>query len=146
MANNSKQRVLQAPATNVVYATTGSLAASGALALAASPRMPARSTSVALPTITTSADGCLAVAVQIYSDNSDEVTGATLNGGETGGTGTKAGELLGVTGGPDGGLAVFVTEMPTAGTISGGSVNPNPTTPVNSVSLTFGFFLQGKPV
>ena len=43
-------------------------------------------TSVALPTITTPVDGCLAVAVQIYSDNSDEVTGATLNGGETGGT------------------------------------------------------------
>jgi hypothetical protein len=64
--------------------------------------------SVALPTITTPAEGCLAVAVQIYSDNSDEVTGATLNGGETGGTWTKAGELLGVTGGPDGGPAMFV--------------------------------------
>ena len=101
--------------------------------------------SVALPTITTPAHGCLAVAVQIYSDNSDDVTGATLNG-ETGGTWTKAGELLGITGGPDGGLAVFVAEMPTAGTISGGSVNPNPTTPVNSVSLRFGFFLRGKPV
>ena len=53
------------------------------------------------------------MAVQIYSDNPDEVTGATLNGGETGGTWTKAGELLGVTGGPDGGLAMFVDEMPT---------------------------------
>jgi hypothetical protein len=48
------------------------------------------------------------VAVQIYSDNSDEITGATLTGGETGGTWTKAGELLGVTGGPDGGPAMFV--------------------------------------
>jgi hypothetical protein len=85
------------------------------------------------------------VAVQIYSDNSDVVTAATLNGGETGGTWTKAGELLGVTGGPDGGLAVFVAEMPTGGTISGGSVNPNPANPVNAVSLTFGFFLRGKP-
>jgi hypothetical protein len=41
---------------------------------------------------------------------------------------------------------MFVAEMPTADTISGGSVNPNPTRPVNSVSLTFGFFLRGKPV
>jgi hypothetical protein len=55
-----------------------------------------------------------------------------------------AGELLGVTGGADGGLAVFVAEMPTAGTISGGSVNPNATTPVNLVRRTFGF-LRGKP-
>jgi hypothetical protein len=109
--------------------------------------MPARSTSVALPTITTPVDGCLALAVQIYSDNSDEVTGATLNGGEAGGTWTKAGELLGVTGG------VPAADRPRSsprcrppGTISGGSVNPNPTTPVNSVSLTFGFFLWGKPV
>ena len=51
------------------------------------------------------------MAVQIYSDNSDEVTGATLNGGDTGGPWTKAGELL--TGRPDGGLAVFVAEVPT---------------------------------
>jgi hypothetical protein len=72
--------------------------------------------------------------VEIYSDNSDEVTGATLNGGETGGTWNKAGELLGVTGGPDGGPAKFATEMPPAGTISGSSDNPNPITPVNSVS------------
>ena len=86
------------------------------------------------------------MAVQIYSDNSDEVTAATLNGGETGGTWTKTGELPGVTSGPDGGPAMFVAEMPTAGTISGGSVNPNPTTPVNAVSLTFGFFVPGKPV
>jgi len=41
---------------------------------------------------------------------------------------------------PDGGLAVLVAQMPTASTISGGSVNP--TTPVNSASLTFGFFLR----
>jgi hypothetical protein len=67
------------------------------------------------------------VAVQIYSDNSDEVTGATLNGGETGGTWIKVADLLNQTGGPDAGLAVFVAEMPTAGTVSGGSVNPNPT-------------------
>jgi hypothetical protein len=64
---------------------------------------------------------------------------------KTGGC-TKAGELLDVAGGPDGGLAVFVAEMPTAGTISGGGVSPNPTNPANSVSLTFGFFLRGKPV
>ena len=37
---------------------------------------------------------------------------------------------------------MFVAEMPSAGTISGGSVNP--TTPENLVSLTFGF-LRGKP-
>ena len=54
---------------------------------------------VALPTITTPADGCLAVAVQIYGDSSDEVAGATLKGGETGDAWTKVGELLGVTGG-----------------------------------------------
>jgi hypothetical protein len=35
--------------------------------------------------------------------------------------------------------------MPTAGTLSGGSVNPSPTNPANSVSLTFGFFLRGTP-
>jgi hypothetical protein len=102
--------------------------------------------SVALPTITTPGRRLPRGGVQFYSDNSDEVTGATLNDGATGGTWTKAGELLGVTGGPDGGLAVFVAEMPTAGTISGGSVNPNSTTPVNAVSLTLGFFLRGKPV
>jgi hypothetical protein len=68
--------------------------------------MPARSTSVALPTIATPAHGLPRGAVQIYSDNSDEVMGATLNGGGTGGTWTKAGELLGVTGGPDGGPAI----------------------------------------
>ena len=84
------------------------------------------------------------MAVQIYSDNSDEVTDVTLNGGEAGGTWTKAGELLGVTGGPDGGPAMFVAETPTAGTVSGGSVNPNPTGPVNSVSPTFGFFRRGQ--
>jgi hypothetical protein len=38
---------------------------------------------------------------------------------------TKAGELLGVIGPFAGGLAVVVAEMPAAGTISGGSVNPN---------------------
>jgi hypothetical protein len=76
--------------------------------------------SVALPNTTPPrVDGCL----QIYSENSDKITGATLNDGETSGTWAKAGELLDVTGAPDGGLAVFVTEMPTAGTISGGSVN-----------------------
>jgi hypothetical protein len=47
------------------------------------------------------------VAVQIYSDNSDEVTGATLNSGEIGGTWTKAGKLLDVTVGPDGRVAVI---------------------------------------
>jgi hypothetical protein len=98
-ATKSAQSPNPAPATNFVHSTTGSLASSGPLALAASPRMLARSTSVALSTITNPVDGCLAVAVQIYSDSSDEVTGATLNGGETGGTWTKAGELLGVTGG-----------------------------------------------
>ena len=87
------------------------------------------------------------MAVQIYSDNSDEVTGATLNGGETGGTWTKAAELLGVIGGvPTADWPCSFTEMPTAGTISGGSVKPNSTGPVKSVSPTFGFFLRGKPV
>ena len=83
------------------------------------------------------------MAVQIYSDNSDEVTGATLEGGETCGTWTKAGELLGVTGGRRQ-TGRVVAEMPTAGPISGSSVNPNPTTPVNSVSLTFRFVLRAS--
>lgn len=74
------------------------------------------------------------MAVQIYSDIPDEVTGATLNGGETGGTWTEGRRAAGHQRGPDGGLAVFVAEMPTAGTISGGSVNPNATAPVNLVS------------
>jgi hypothetical protein len=102
-------------------------------------------TSVALPTITTPVDGCLAVAVQIYSDNSDEVTGATLNGGETGGTWTKAGELLGVTGGPDGDWPRSSPKCRPPARSRAAASAPNPTTPVNSVSLTFGFFLRGKP-
>ena len=48
----------------------------------ASPRVTARLTSVALPTITTPTHCFLAVAVQIYSDHSGKVTGAPLNGGD----------------------------------------------------------------
>jgi hypothetical protein len=88
------------------------------LALAASPRIPGRLTGGAFPS----------------SDDPDEVTGATLDSGETGGTWTKARWPLGVTAGSDGGLAVLVAEMPTTGTISADSVNPNSPRPGNSVS------------
>jgi hypothetical protein len=85
------------------------------------------------------------VAVQSCRDNSDEVTGATLNGGETGGTWTTASCW-----GPQ------AVSRRRAGHVrrrdadrrheSGDSVNPNSTTPVNAVSLTLEFFLRGKPV
>jgi hypothetical protein len=77
------------------------------------------------------------VAVQIYSDNSDEVTGATLNGGETGGTWTKAGELLGVTGG---GLACSSPRCRPPHLKRQRQPEPDHA----GGRLAFGFFLRGK--
>jgi hypothetical protein len=64
----------------------------------------------------------------------------------TGGTWANAGELLGVTGGPDDGPAMSVAERPTAGTISGGTSTRTRPRRRSSFSPSFGFFLRGNPV
>jgi hypothetical protein len=76
------------------------------------------------------------VAVQIYSDNSDEVTGATLNGGDRRHL-DQGGELLGVTGG---GLACSSPRCRPPHLKRQRQPEPDHA----GGRLAFGFFLRGK--
>jgi hypothetical protein len=99
--------------------------------------------SVALPTITTPGRRLPRGAVQIYSDNPDEVTGVTLNGVETGGTWTKVSELLGVTAVPTADRPCSSPRCrPPARSQAAASTEPDHAGELGS--LTFGF-LRGKP-
>jgi hypothetical protein len=136
-ANNSKQRMLRVPATTFVHATTGSLASNGPLALAASPsshRPSGDLVSVALPTITTPGRRLPRGGGPDLQRQLGRGHGRDPQRRRNRRHPDQGRRAAGVTGGPDGGPAMFVAEMPLAGTVSGGSVNPNPTTPVNLVS------------
>lgn len=63
----------------------------------------------------------------------------------TGGTWANAGELLGVTGGPDDGPAMSVAERPTRRHDLGRHVDPNPTTPAKLVQPAVRVLPAGQP-
>jgi hypothetical protein len=136
-ANNSKQRMLRVPATTFVHATTGSLASNGPLALAASPSSRRPSGRPGQRRASDHHHPGSAAASRWRSRST--VTTRTRSRAQPStaarpaASGPRPASCC-VTGGPDGGPAMFVAEMPLAGTVSGGSVNPNPTTPVNLVS------------
>ena len=72
------------------------------------------------------------------------MTGPTLNGNESGGTWTNAGELLASPAVP---TADWLYSSPRCRPPDfGRQCQPEPDQPLNAVSLTFGFFLPGKPV
>jgi hypothetical protein len=78
--------------------------------------------------------------------HSDEVTGATLKDGETGGTWTGPASCWASPAAPDDGLAACIAKMPTAGTISDGSVNRNWTGPGELGQPGVRVLPEGKPV
>ena len=124
---NLKLSVVVGPRNHRCARHHRSLVSSGPLALGGAPvTTPALGDliSVALPTMAIPVEGRVAAAVQIYSDNSDEVTGATLNGGVW----TKAGEVWASPTVLTADRAVFGAEMRTANTL-GRHRHPKPDQP-----------------
>jgi hypothetical protein len=95
-----------------------------------------------LPAITTKEQNSLAVAVQGFTDNSNP--NAAPGGTPTGGTWAISAQM-GTTSADDARLVVSEADLASPGTISGGALTFNETTPTRSLSLTVGFALRGKP-